>query len=165
MVSKLLAAKKVTAAGVPMIIGNGRNRYVLKQIFDGEEVGTLFLPAGRRLSSKKQWIAHTLKPQGDIILDGGAAEALKSRGKSLLSTGIIGLRGEFEVGSPVRCLNNEEEVIGIGLVNYSADEIDKIKGVRSHRIEDILGYKHSDEVIHRDNFVLREAIASDDEHT
>jgi glutamate 5-kinase len=56
-------------------------------------------------------------------------------------------------------------VIGIGLVNYSADEIDKIKGVRSHRIEDILGYKHSDEVIHRDNFVLREAIASDDEHT
>jgi glutamate 5-kinase len=165
MVSKLLAAKKVTAAGVPMIIGNGRNRYVLKQIFDGEEVGTLFLPAGRRLSSKKQWIAHTLKPQGDIILDGGAAEALKSRGKSLLSTGIIGLRGEFEVGSPVRCLDNEDEVIGIGLVNYSADEIDKIKGLRSHRIEDILGYKHSDEVIHRDNFVLREAIASDDEHT
>ena len=165
MVSKLLAAKKVTAAGVPMIIGNGRNRYVLKQIFDGEEVGTLFLPAGRRLSSKKQWIAHTLKPQGDIILDGGAAEALKSRGKSLLSTGIIGLRGEFEVGSPVRCLNNEEEVIGIGLVNYSADEIDKIKGVRSHRIEDILGYKHSDEVIHRDNFVLSDAIELDAEET
>jgi glutamate 5-kinase len=165
MVSKLLAAKKVTAAGVPMIIGNGRNRYVLKQIFDGEEVGTLFLPAGRRLSSKKQWIAHTLKPQGDIILDGGAAEALKSRGKSLLSTGIIGLRGEFEVGSPVRCLDNEEEVIGIGLVNYSADEIDKIKGVRSHRIEDILGYKHSDEVIHRDNFVLSDAIEQDAEET
>jgi glutamate 5-kinase len=61
------------------------------------------------------------------------------------------------VGAPVRCLNNEDEVIGIGLVNYSADEIDMIKGVRSHRIEDILGYKHSDEVIHRDNFVLSEA--------
>jgi glutamate 5-kinase len=165
MVSKLLAAKKVTAAGVPMIIGNGRNRYVLKQIFDGEEVGTLFLPGGRRLSGKKQWIAHTLKPQGDIILDEGATEALRSRGKSLLSTGIIGLRGEFEVGAPVRCLNNKEEVIGIGLVNYSAAEIDKIKGVRSHRIEGILGYKHSDEVIHRDNFVLREVIALDDENT
>jgi glutamate 5-kinase len=150
MVSKLLAAKKVTAAGVPMIIGNGRNRYVLKQIFDGEEVGTLFQPASRRLSSKKQWIAHT---------------ALRSRGKSLLSTGIIGLRGEFEVGAPVRCLSNEEEVIGLGLVNYSADEIDKIKGKRSHRIEDILGYKHSDEVVHRDNFVLREAIALKGEHT
>ncbi len=157
MVSKLLAAKKVTAAGVPMIIGNGRKRYILKEIFDGEEVGTLFLPTERRLSSKKQWIAHTLKPQGDIFMDTGAAEAVKLRGKSLLSTGITAVRGKFEVGAPVRCLSTEEEEIGIGLVNYSAEEIEKIKGVRSHKIEDILGYKHSDEVIHRDNFVLSEA--------
>jgi glutamate 5-kinase len=156
MVSKLLAAKKVTSAGVAMIIGNGRNRYILKQIFDGEEVGTLFLPAEQRLPSKKQWIAHTLKPHGDIILDTGAAEALKMRGKSLLSSGILAVRGNFEVGAPVRCLSSEEEEIGVGLVNYSADEIEKIKGVRSHKIEKVLGYKHSDEVIHRDNFVLSE---------
>ena len=161
MVSKVLAAKKVTAAGVPMIIGNGRNRYILKQIFDGEEVGTLFLPAERRLPSKKQWIAHTVKPQGDIILDAGATEAVKLRGKSLLSTGIAEVKGKFEVGAPVRCLSNEEEVIGTGLVNYSAGEIEKIKGVRSNKIEEILGYKHSDEVIHRDNFVLQEAIDAD----
>ena len=163
MLSKLMAAKKVAAAGVPMIIGNGRNRYILKQIFDGEEVGTLFLPAERRLPSKKQWIAHTLKPQGEVILDAGAAEALKLRGKSLLSTGIVGVRGKFEVGAPVRCLSSEEEVIGIGLVNYSAEEIEKIKGVRSHKIEEILGYKHSDEVIHRDNFVLSETVAAEGE--
>ena len=155
MASKLLAAKKVTAAGVPMIIANGRKRYILKQIFDGEEVGTLFLPAERRLPSKKQWIAHTLKPQGELLLDTGAAEALKLRGKSLLSTGITAVVGKFGVGAPVRCLSTEDEEIGIGLVNYSAEEIQKIKGIRSHKIEQILGYKHSDEVIHRDNFVLR----------
>lgn len=163
MLSKLMAAKKVTAAGVPMIIGNGRSRYILKQIFDGEEVGTLFLPAERRLPSKKQWIAHTLTPQGEVILDAGAAKALRLRGKSLLSTGIVAVRGKFEVGAPVRCLSSEDEVIGIGLVNYGADEIEKIMGVRSHRIEEILGYKHSDEVIHRDNFVLSEKIETDGE--
>ncbi len=161
MLSKILAAKKVTAAGVPMIIGNGRKRYVLKEIFEGKEVGTLFLPVERRLSSKKQWIAHTLKPQGEIFLDTGAAEAVKLRGKSLLSTGITEVRGEFEVGAPVRCLSIKEEEIGIGLVNYSAEEIEKIKGVRSHKIEGILGYKHSDEVIHRDNFVLSATTVSD----
>jgi len=158
MLSKLLAAKKVTAAGVPMIIGNGRTRYILKHIFDGEEVGTLFMPAERRLSSKKQWIAHTLKPHGELTLDAGAAEALRWRGKSLLPTGIIEVRGQFEVGAPVRCLSNTKEVLGIGLVNYSADELVKIKGMRSHKIEEILGYKHSDEVIHRDNFVLSETV-------
>ena len=162
MVSKLLAARKVTAAGVPMIIGNGRKRYILKKIFDGEEVGTLFIPTERRLSSKKQWIAHTLKPQGDIFLDTGAIEAVRLGGKSLLSTGITAIRGEFELGAPVRCLTTEGEEIGIGLVNYSAEEIEKIKGVRSHKIEKVLGYKHSDEVIHRDNFVLSETIEFDD---
>jgi len=161
MHSKLLAARKVTAAGVPMIIGNGRTRYILKHIFDGEEVGTLFMPAKRRLSSKKQWIAHTLKPHGELILDAGATEALKLRGKSLLPTGIIEVMGQFEVGAPVRCLSNDNEVLGIGLVNYSADEVDKIKGMRSHKIEEILGYKHSDEVIHRDNFVLSKTTGTD----
>lgn len=163
MLSKLMAARKVTAAGVPMIIGNGRNRYILKQIFDGEEAGTLFLPAERRLPSKKQWIAHTLKPQGEVILDAGAAKALKLMGKSLLSTGIVSVRGRFEVGAPVRCLGSKGEEIGIGLVNYGAEEIERIIGVRSNRIEEVLGYKHSDEVIHRDNFVLSEKIEIDGE--
>ena len=156
MRSKLLAAKKVTAAGVPMIIANGKSRYILKRVFDGREVGTLFLPAERRLPSKKQWIAHTLKPQGDLVLDGGATQALKQRGKSLLPTGILVVQGKFGVGAPVRCFSQEGEHIGTGLVNYTASEIEQIKGKRSSMIEEVLGYKHSDEVIHRDNFVLSE---------
>jgi glutamate 5-kinase len=154
MKSKLQAARKVTSAGMPMIIANGRSRYILKRVFEGEEVGTIFLPAERRLPSKKQWIAHTLKPQGELVLDVGAAQALQDRGKSLLPTGILTVRGKFGVGAPVRCLSPESEEIGIGLVNYSAAEIDRIKGKRSAMIEKVLGYKHSDEIIHRDNFVL-----------
>jgi glutamate 5-kinase len=154
MKSKLQAARKVTSAGMPMIIANGRSRYILKRVFDGEEVGTLFLPAERRLPSKKQWIAHTLKPQGELVLDKGAAQALQDRGKSLLPTGILVVQGKFGVGAPVRCLTPEGEEIGIGLVNYSAAEIDRVKGKRSTMIEKVLGYKHSDEIIHRDNFVL-----------
>jgi len=94
-------------------------------------------------------------------VDAGATKALKLRGKSLLSTGIVSVRGSFEVGAPVRCLSSEEEVIGIGLVNYGSEEIEKIMGVRSNLIEEVLGYKHSDEVIHRDNFVLSEKIEID----
>jgi glutamate 5-kinase len=154
MKSKVQAARKVTSAGMPMIIANGRSRYILKQVFDGEEVGTLFLPAERRLPSKKQWIAHALKPQGELVLDMGAAQALQVRGKSLLPTGILVVQGKFGVGAPVRCLTPEGEEIGIGLVNYSAAEIDRVKGKRSTMIEKVLGYRHSDEIIHRDNFVL-----------
>jgi len=154
MKSKLQAARKVTSAGMPMIIANGRSRYILKRLFDGEEVGTLFLPAERRLPSKKQWIAHALKPQGELVLDVGATEALQGHGKSLLPSGILMVRGKFGVGAPVRCLTPDGEEIGIGLVNYSAAEIDRIKGKRSAMIEEVLGYKHSDEIINRDNFVL-----------
>ncbi|MBW1979590.1 MAG: glutamate 5-kinase [Deltaproteobacteria bacterium] len=154
MSSKLIAARKVIAAGIPMIIANGRKRYVLKQIFDGKQIGTLFLPAKRRLPGRKQWIAHTLKPQGELVLDDGAAKALKTQGKSLLPSGIVSVTGKFGVGAPVRCLDQFGETVGIGLVNYSAAEIDLIKGKRSNLIERTLGYKHSDEVIHRDNFVL-----------
>jgi glutamate 5-kinase len=165
MASKLSAAKKVTAGGVPLIITNGKSRYILKRLFDGEEVGTLFLPAERRLPSKKQWIAHTLKPQGELILDVGATQALKQRGKSLLPTGILMVKGKFGVGAPVRCMNIEGDHIGTGLVNYSASEIERIKGKRSHMIEEILGYKHSDEIIHRDNFVRSETLQTGTEKT
>jgi len=87
-------------------------------------------------------------------VDVGATSALQMRGKSLLSSGILEVRGKFGVGAPVRCLAPDGEEIGIGLVNYAAAEIEQIKGKRSTMIEEVLGYRHSDEVIHRDNFVL-----------
>jgi len=154
MKSKVLAAKKVTAFGIPCIIAPGRKKGVLHDIFAGKETGTLFLPTRDHLSSRKHWIAFTLRSRGKLFLDGGAKQALLEEGKSLLPSGIVKVEGEFVIGDPVTCVDVEGNTIAKGLVNYSAPEIRKIMGLKSSKIEQILGYKDYDEVIHRDNLVV-----------
>ncbi|NLJ26792.1 MAG: glutamate 5-kinase, partial [Deltaproteobacteria bacterium] len=154
MLSKVNAARKCLASGIPMIIAPGKERDILLRLFEGEELGTLFLPRKRLYHGKKLWLANLPKPAGDLILDDGAVLALQKRGKSLLPIGIREIRGTFGVGTPVRCLDQAGNVIGIGLCNYRSTEIDQIKGRHTEEIEGIIGYKHSDEVIHRNNFVL-----------
>ena len=154
MRSKINAAKMVAARGGCSFIGPGRQGNVLDELFGGAPVGTFFLPAQAKLQSRKHWIAFTLKPQGELVLDEGACRALKSGGKSLLPSGIVEVRGRFGVGAAVQCLDGAGRPLAAGLVNYRAAEIEQIKGARSERIEEILGYKDSDEVIHRDNLVL-----------
>lgn len=154
MLSKLNAARKCLGSGIPMIIAPGRERDVLLRLFAGESLGTLFLPRKRAYQGKKIWLASLPKPAGDLTLDEGAVTALQKCGRSLLPIGIREVRGIFGVGAPVRCIDNDGNVIGIGLTNYKSSEIESIKGCHSEDIEGIIGYKHSDEVIHRDNFVL-----------
>lgn len=154
MLSKLYAAKKCLASGIPMIIAQGKERDVLLRLFDGEELGTLFLPKKRLYHGKKLWLANLPKPAGDLTLDDGAVQALVGKGRSLLPIGIREVRGTFGVGTPVRCLDREGRVIGVGLSNYKSEEIELIRGHHTEEIEQIIGYKHSDEVIHRNNFVL-----------
>jgi len=154
MASKVNAAKKCLASGIPMIIAPGRERDVLLRIFAGETLGTLFLPRKRLYHGKKLWLANLPKPVGELVLDEGAVNALRKRGKSLLPIGVREVRGAFGVGAPVRCLNELGEVVGIGLSNYKSIEIELIKGRHTEEIENLIGYKHSDEVIHRNNFVL-----------
>ncbi len=103
---------------------------------------------------RKVWLAHLPKPAGDLVLDAGATAALEEGGKSLLPIGIREVRGSFGVGAAVRCLAEDGHTVGVGLSNYKSGEIDQIKGHRSEEIEALIGYKHSDEVIHRNNFVL-----------
>lgn len=103
---------------------------------------------------RKHWIAHVLKAKGSIVIDEGAERAVVDRGKSLLPSGIKSVEGVFGVGDAITCLNLKGENLGVGLVNYRSAEIEQIKGKRSEEIKTILGYKDSDEVIHRDNFVL-----------
>ncbi len=158
MLSKLYAAKKCLASGIPMIIAPGRDRDVLLQIFEGEEIGTLFLPRERSYQGKKIWLANLPKPSGDLTLDEGAVNALQKKGRSLLPIGIREVHGTFGVGAPVRCVDQVGNVIGIGLTNYKSSEIESIKGRHSEEIETLIGYKHSDEVIHRNNFVLTSEI-------
>ena len=154
MLSKINAAKKVTAAGIPMIIANGGKPDVLKKLFSGKDVGTFFTPKKKKLKSRKCWIAFTLKPKGIIRIDDGAAEAIVNRGKSLLPSGIVGVEGEFSVGAPVEFRKTNDEILGTGLVNYSSTDIRKIMGLKSNQIKNCLGQKPYDDVIHRDNLAV-----------
>jgi glutamate 5-kinase len=156
MRSKIMAARKVTASGVPVIITSGRLEGVLREIVKGKPLGTLFLPQKPTLSRRKHWIAFTLKHKGEIIVDEGARKALSEKGKSLLPSGIIGVRGRFGVGACVRLLDEKMEVLGQGLVNYSSSDIKKIQGLKTSQIEERLEYKQSDEVVHRDNMVIHQ---------
>jgi glutamate 5-kinase len=154
MKSKVQAAKKVTASGIPYIIAPGRRAGVLQEIMDGKETGTLFLPPAEHLNSRKYWIAFTLRSRGRLFIDDGAKEALVQDGKSLLPSGVTQVEGDFALGDPVTCVDAAGNAIAKGLVNYGADEIRKIMGLKSSRIEQVLGYKDYDEVIHRDNLAV-----------
>ncbi len=154
MLSKIRAARKVTEAGLPMIIAKGHQEGILDQLFAGEPRGTFFVPKARRLSSRKCWIGFTTKPKGTLRIDDGAARAIQQNGKSLLPSGITAVEGDFRIGDPVQFQNNRRDVIGSGLVNYSAADIRHIMGKKSNQIADCLGQKPYDEVVHRDNLVI-----------
>ncbi|MBW2556286.1 MAG: glutamate 5-kinase [Deltaproteobacteria bacterium] len=154
MLSKINAARKVTASGIPMVIANGGKPNILIKLFSGKEIGTFFVSKKKKLKSRKCWIAFTLKPKGAIRIDDGAALAILNRGKSLLPSGIVHVEGEFNVGAPVEFKNGDNETLGTGLVNYSSADIRKIMGFKSSQIKKILGHKPYDDVIHRDNLAI-----------
>lgn len=154
MVSKIQAAKKAARFGVPTIVACGTKKEVIHQIIKGKEIGTLILPKSEALSSRKGWIAFNLKPKGNIFVDEGAKRAIVQRGKSLLPSGITEVKGNFNRGDSVSCLGPRGKEFARGLVNYSSDELEKIKGLKTEKIENVLGYKYSDEVIHRDDLVV-----------
>jgi glutamate 5-kinase len=159
MAAKLKAAQQAARAGIAVIIGPGREPGTIAAALDASrEVGTLITPAGARLKSRKHWIAFALKPSGALGVDKGAAEALRTKGRSLLPSGIREVRGEFTGGDCVSLLDPEGVEFGRGLVNYAAPEVAKLKGRRTTEISALLGYKVADEIIHRDNFVLLEEI-------
>ena len=153
MVTKINAAKVVTAAGGCLLLAHGK-RHSLPALLDGPPLGTLFWPRGTRLDHRKRWIAHTLKEAGALTVDDGGAEALRSRGRSLLSVGVTGCDGDFEVGDPVVVRDRSGRAIAKGLVNYSAQDLRRIMGRRTEEIDGILGCRPSDEIVHRDNMVI-----------
>jgi glutamate 5-kinase len=153
--TKLGAAEEAAAAGIPTVIASGLHPGVLSKVFDEKEaVGTLILPEANRLTSRKHWIAYNLKPVGEVVVDQGAHDAVVQKGKSLLPSGLKEVRGAFGVGECVRCLDAEGREFARGLVNYSAQELNRIKGLHTSRIEKVLGYKAYEEIIHRDDLVV-----------
>jgi glutamate 5-kinase len=154
MISKIEAARKASRFGIPTVVARGTKDGILHQILKGKEIGTLILPKGEALSSRKHWIAFNPRPRGDLFVDEGAKKAVVQRGKSLLPSGVVRIKGSFDRGDLVTCVGPRGKEFARGLVNYSASELEKIKGLRSVQIETALGYKYSDEVIHRDDLVV-----------
>lgn len=155
MASKVQAARKANDAGIACIIADGLRAGVLPRVFDAaQSEGTLFLPAGDRLTRRKHWIAHTLKPAGTITVDAGAHTAISQGGRSLLPKGIVAVGGHFGAGECVAVLSPAGAEFARGLVNYGAAELARIKGLHTSAIEATLQYTVGNEVIHRDDLVL-----------
>ena len=154
MISKIRAARKVNSAGVPMVIAKGDEPNILIKLFSDGAHGTFFVPRKEKLASRKCWIAFSLKPQGAVKIDDGAANAILKNGKSLLPSGIVAVEADFNIGAAVEFKNRKNEILGIGLANYSAADIRKIMGLKSKQIKAVLGHKAYDEVIHRDNLAI-----------
>jgi glutamate 5-kinase len=154
MVTKLQAAQKAMAAGIPMIIADGRQAGVLAAIRRGEPVGTYFQPRTDRLTARKRWIAFAIPSQGVLEVDAGARRALVERGKSLLPSGVVRVEGSFAAGDAVRLRDPDGREFARGIVNCDAREVTLLRGAKTADIEQRLGYRILDEVIHRDNLVI-----------
>jgi glutamate 5-kinase len=151
MYTKLKAARICMAAGIPMVIANSSEENVIRRVVDGEQLGTLFIPRTERMHARMKWIAFGSVSQGAVTVDAGAEQALLQRGKSLLPSGVQQVKGEFERGAIIAVLNQAGLEIARGVINYSDTEIRQIAGKKTTEIENILGSKDYDEIIHRNN--------------
>ncbi len=158
MATKLKAAKTAASFGIPTVIANGKKPGTLRAVFDGEPVGTLILPKKNKLTGRKHWIAYTLKPQGALVLDDGARDALEQRLRSLLPSGIVSVEGDFDAGECVSCRDGSGREFARGLTAYSSEAVNKIKGLKTEQISTALGRPVNREVIHRDDLVVFSAL-------
>jgi glutamate 5-kinase len=144
-----------TAAGIPASIINGTRPGTIVRALAGEQEGTSFEPQSQRVSSFKLWLKYAKPTQGRIVVDQGAEAALRERGTSLLPVGIVDVMGEFRAGDAVEVTarNGDGSPIGKGIVNYSAGELRRIKGLKTAQVREVLP-RASDEAVHRDYFVL-----------
>jgi glutamate 5-kinase len=154
MASKLATARFVTNSGQPSAIAWGREPDVLVRLARGESIGTLFMPQSRGLASRKRWIGFSAQPTGSVIVDDGAVQAMQDGGRSLLAIGIARVEGDFGKGDVISVRSGDSQEIARGLTNYSSEQVRKIQGCRSDRIEQILGQCPYEEVIHRDNLAI-----------
>jgi glutamate 5-kinase len=154
MRTKLEAAKIARTAGVTTVLANGRRPNIIHDILSGTAICTVFSPALESISHRKRWIAFGRTSSGALAIDDGARVALMERGRSLLAAGIVDVRGHFDLGSVVTITDSRGRDVARGVVNYSSEDLMRIKGHKSSEIEEILGIKYNDEVIHRDNLVI-----------
>ncbi len=154
MTSKLNAARAAGIADIPLLVANGRRENILHEIVQGRQVGTIFIPPGKRASSYRQWIAYGRAPDGEVVVDDGAKKALLEQKKSLLPIGIREVRGDFLVGDTIAILDMQGREFARGLTNFSAGELLRVAGKRSGELADILGHHSAETAVHRDNLCM-----------
>ena len=154
MATKIRAAEMVTKAGHAVLLASGLEKDVLMRAVKGEALGTLFLPKGEKMPSRKRWLAFGIRPKGVIRVDAGALTALVSKGRSLLPKGIVSVSGSFKKGDAVSLQDEAGIEFARGTAAYSSEDLVKIKGHAGGEILRTLGYTHGDEAVHRDNLVL-----------
>jgi glutamate 5-kinase len=154
MLTKVLAAKRAAGSGASTVIAWGREPDVLVRLAAGEPIGTLLEASTAKMAARKQWMADHLQLRGSVAIDAGAAQKLRSEGKSLLPIGVVAVEGEFARGDVIAIIAPDGTTVARGLANYSAAETRLIARKPSSRIETILGYAAGAELIHRDNLVL-----------
>jgi glutamate 5-kinase len=161
MASKIAAARIVTEAGGNCIIASGRNDHVLDEVCRGADVGTLFSSRAAAVPAWKRWLGWSAEPRGSVVVDAGAREAVVDGGRSLLAAGVVSVDGQFTAGDVVALTTGTGRPFARGLVNYPADELRRIAGLKTDAIAAVLGSVPYEEVIHRDNLAIvsREAAA------
>jgi len=154
MMTKIEAARLTTASGITVIIADGREPDVIVKLAAGEAIGTCFWPLTDKLESRKRWMVSGLSTRGELVVDSGAARALRKQNRSLLATGIKKVEGEFQRGDVVTVYDHKGAILGCGITNYSSADIGTIKGAHSKKIATLLGYDYGSEVVHRNNLVV-----------
>jgi len=154
MATKVKAARRLMAQGVATALLSGRRAGALAALLQGEQVGTLFPAATERLSARDGWLSAAAKAKGTILVDAGARRAIESQGKSLLPSGVKGVAGHFGVGDPVEIAVDAARPFARGLAGYAADDVRRLAGKKSSEIAATLGFKVTDEVVHRNDLVL-----------
>lgn len=154
MASKLRAARMITESGGNVIIANGDRPGTLGEIFAAKETGTLFITQNGYLTARKRWLGFAVRSEGRLVLDAGAVTAVREKGKSLLSAGILDADGSFEKGGIVSLVDQNNVEIARGLTNYGLKDVLLIRGKKSSEIETVLGRFAYAEVVHRDNLQL-----------
>ena len=154
MATKLQAARMVTRFGGKVLIANGKVPYVIKRIFEGEDLGTMFLPSDENLSDKKRWIGYATNIVGKIVVNAGAKKALTQEMKSLLPIGVVDVINSFNKGDVISILDEDHNEFARGIINYDSNSCKKLVGSHSDNILDILGFKNYDAIITRDNITI-----------
>lgn len=157
MQTKITAACTAAALGTRVVIASGAEPNIVSRILSGESIGTSFPPSPRSTAARKRWIGFSARPKGTIRVDAGAAKALRSRGASLLPSGITSVDGDFAQGALVEIVGPDKHAIARGMALYAAEDLRQLRGKKTSEIAATLGYRYADEAVHRDDLVLLDA--------